>query len=614
MKKPTYIQNSNDAQQWCKQLGLEPVIGLDIETYPKPQYQHIPKAAVDPYLAHIRLVSIADLHGHVVVIDVRHVPIAVLQPLTLVPWIVHNGSFEYRHLTFTGLHVPRLHDTQLLYRLHTGREHASLKQVALDVLRTDIDKTEQTSDWGVEQLTDDQIHYAGMDAEVALQAAQVMLDEVISRGQKAVYDLWCRALPVLAQSQLDGLRFDWAAHKALYEQWDIDLKQKRSELTPYFGPNVNVDRSKKINQWLNDHIPSGMLVNWPRTKKGWLSTTKHTLSLYAHLHPALDELRRYKEMKHNLSTYGQNFCKYRHVYTDCIHPDFFIGCTDTGRLNTANPSVQNIPKSNKVRTLFIAPPGYSLIRADYSQIELRVAAAMSNDPVMIDAYQSGQDVHTSTARAMVGPDYDQLSKDERGQHRFKAKAVNFGTLYGQSPKGLAEIAKTSYKLDMTVEQAKQFQDQFYRTYATYKRWGERQIAKAKAPNIGKVFTRMGLMRSFRGPGQGNVKGYALNTPIQGSAAEVLLSALVRLPDALAEYDARLYNNIHDEVVLQVRDDQIAEVARILNQTMVQGFLDVFPEGEALTGNLVEMTAGKNWADTIGIEKYLKRGSCGGFAL
>ncbi len=203
-----YVTDPTEATRRASQLATEPVLGIDIETYPAAPYRDRPGAALDPQTAEIRLVQVAALDGRVALFDLRQLPLDALAPLSAAPWATINGSFEYRHLTHAGLAVPRLHDGMLRDRLLSHRLR-KLADVSADVLALDMDKTEQVSDWGTAELSERQRHYAALDALATVRIARELLPKVERNDQRRLYTLWCDVLPVLAGLQLRGQCFDW---------------------------------------------------------------------------------------------------------------------------------------------------------------------------------------------------------------------------------------------------------------------------------------------------------------------------------------------------------------------------------------------------------------------
>jgi DNA polymerase-1 len=180
------------------------------------------------------------------------------------------------------------------------------------------------------------------------------------------------------------------------------------------------------------------------------------------------------------------------------------------------------------------------------------------------------------------------------EQRSAAKAVNFGNLYGQGADGLMKTAKHTYGVDMSREEAAAALHRFHATYPDLAAWKRQQAGWAL--QFRRVTTRLGLVRDFDVQGEGYLKGEACNIPIQGSAAEILLCTLVRLPRALEGTTGQLYHNVHDELLLTAHADDAERVAEILRETMIAGFLDVFPEGVAMTGDLVDVHVGQNWGE------------------
>ena len=246
------------------------------------------------------------------------------------------------------------------------------------------------------------------------------------------------------------------------------------------------------------------------------------------------------------------------------------------------------PRDPEFRALFSAAAGMCLVVADYSQIELRVAALLSKDKAMLDAYRSGEDLHRKTAAAVLGIDPTSVTKEQRRM----AKAVNFGLLYGQGAEGLSRYAKASYGLDMTVEEAERARNAFHRAYPQLHRWQTRTAGEAKRLN--RVNTPGGRVRDFSSEKNGYRYTESLNTPVQGSAAEVLLETLAVLDKHLSGLNAKLVNIIHDELVLEVatKDAEAAKLA--VEQAMIEGYLAIFPDAEDTTQNLVEAHIRINW--------------------
>lgn len=582
-----YLTDPLIATQQVAVLAQEPLLGVDIETFPLPAYRNHKQAGLDPFLSGIRLVQVATGDGRVVIFDLLHVPLTLLTPLTNVPWVVFNGDFEYRHLTHAGLKVPRLHDAMFMDRLVSHQLH-TLSEVSADLLGQPLDKTLQVSNWSTPELSTAQLDYAARDAVACLRIMAKLFPQIRLLGRQRLYDLWCGALPVLAGLELRRQTFDWANHTLLAGEWKQASIHWSQELATHLGAGVNPASGKQLSAWFTDHLAPSDLERWPKTPKtGLLRTGAAEVALYCAL-PVVKPLLEHKKYQKLLATYTKKYVEHRHPVTGCLHPRFGLGATRSGRISVSHPNTQQVPRHAAFRALFIAPPGKLLLSADYSQIELVVAAVLSNDPAMLDVYRQRGDLHRATAAAIAGITPEAVTPDQRQA----AKAVNFGNLYGQGPASLAETAQLDYQVPMTIEAARQALQRFDQAYPALKAWKRRQLAAAR--QFRKVQTPLGLVRDFAVQREGFLQGEAQNIPIQGAAAEILMSALNRLPTALAGLDAQLYHTVHDELTLQVTPDDADAAARALQDSMVQGFLDVFPAaGDVLMPP--EVKRGPHWA-------------------
>jgi len=494
---------------------------------------------------------------------------------------------DNRHLTRAGLTLPRLHDSMLLDRL-VSHHLRNLADASKDVLGVDMDKAQQVSDWAAPELSRSQIEYAALDALAAVRIAGELLPKVDRRGQRRLYDLWCGVLPVLAGLQLRGQCFDWTGHDALLDHWRTEQAQMLADLREHLGPDVSPSSGPQLSAWLEQHLDADTLKHWPRTPKTKkLKTGADELALLAHL-PVVQPLRRYKAVSKLIDTYGKSYDTHRHPVTGYLHPDFRLGATRSGRAAVSKPNTQQAPKQGTFRELFTAPPGTLLVSADYAQIEPVVAALLSQDQAMLDVYRNGGDLHCTTAAAIAGVSVNAVTPELRQA----AKPVNFGNLYGQGATGLARTAQIDYGVTMSSSEAKQALLRFDLAYPQLSHWKRQQAAQAI--QFRQVRTRLGLVRDFDAQGEGYLRGEAQNIPVQGSAAEVLMSALARLPQALAGLDADLYHTVHDEITLQVTSGDAAAAAKALKVCMEQGFLDVFPEGSDVVA-VPEAKIGPHWA-------------------
>jgi len=555
--------------------------GLDIETTPRPEWRKDTKAGLCPHKATIRTVQVYPGGGECFVFDVGTVGLSLLEPLWHRPMVAHNAVFELKFLLHTGANPARL-DCTLLQANAMHGTRPSLADLSAAVLGWKLDKVLQLSDFGGE-LSQAQFDYAALDAVAAFKLAQVQAPALGERAQ--CYGLMRDAQKAIARLELAGCPFDVEAHGRLMAQWRTTAEAARYELDGLMS-GVNPDSPQQLSKWLAGNLPADVMAAWPRTAGGSLSTDADTLTGVTL--PALEPLARYKTARKLLSTYGTGYAAHINPVTARLHPSFLLGGTATGRLACRTPNIQNPPRGADFRALFAPAPGRVFVVADYSQIELRVAAIVSGDVAMLAAYVAGEDLHRKTAGAVLKKEPDAVTKGERQM----AKAVNFGLLFGQGTKGLQRYAQATYGVTMSLSEADKARRAFFHAYPGLSAW-QTETRKA-AERAGQVRTPGGRVRQLEGKG---LATECLNTPVQGGAAEALLAALALLEPRLEALGAVLVNVVHDELVVECNADNAAEVSQAVETAMVAGFVAIFPDGS--TRDLVEALSGPNWAAAKG---------------
>lgn len=388
---------------------------------------------------------------------------------------------------------------------------------------------------------------------------------------------------------------------------DEDVREKegrtRSIAWRRFAKNidgylVSVGSGKQLSAWLTMNVPEANL--WPKSEKGsQLKTDADTFEEYAHLE-IVAPIVKYKKFTKLNSTYGEGLKQWfsYNPQDDCtvIYPNYSLCSTDTGRMSSYAPNVQNPPKDKEFRKLFIARPGYKLLVADFSQIEIRTFAYISGDPVMIKVYEDGGDIHSATATAISGKTEKDVSADEWKTLRFHAKAINFCMLFGGGAATVQKYAKKTYKVEMSLNQAEDAVMNFREMYNVAREWQMEHTAECERSL--RVTTRLGKVRELD---PDTYYTTSLNTIIQGTAAEILLLSMLNLYKKLLDYGidgkiGRLKNCIHDELVVDVRDDKksIDTMKGLIKQAMESAMIMVFPE--ATLKNLVDVGCASNWAD------------------
>jgi DNA polymerase I-like protein with 3'-5' exonuclease and polymerase domains len=347
--------------------------------------------------------------------------------------------------------------------------------------------------------------------------------------------------------ELTGIKLDLKAILALGLNLEKDRRRLRAKLREHFFkvlPDLNPDSPAQLQKAL---CASGIKVQ---------STNKETLTPLKDKYPIILDILEYKSVAKAVQAFSQKLPEHVHEATGRIHPDFRQLGPATGRFSCSDPNLQQIPRKKEFRRCFIPAPGCKFVIADYSQIELRIAAEISQDPKMIGAYVNGLDLHQLTASLLTGKAIDRITKEERQA----AKAVNFGLIYAMGADGLRAYAKNTYGVDMTKDLALTFRQRFFNGYQGLAQWhratGSRVAFETR--------TLSGRRRQWPFPAKITE---LLNTPVQGTSADILKIALGYLPEALHGTGAKIVACVHDEIILEVPDEKTDEAAAILTNVM-----------------------------------------------
>ena len=394
-------------------------------------------------------------------------------------------------------------------------------------------------------------------------------------------------LPVLAGMEQSGVAIDAAAFRAFLDDVQGRLDQLTAHVYELAGTQFNI----RSAQQLGDVLFNGLGLPAPRkTKGGQASTSQQTLEKLAGQHPVVDSILQYRKLEKMRSTYLDPLPRLVDPQGR-IHTTFNQKATATGRLSSSNPNLQNIPVrgplGKRMRSCFIAGPGRLLVSADYSQVELRVLAHVSQDPALLEAFRNGEDLHARTAALVYDLPPDQVSPDQRRN----AKTINFGLIYGMGAQKLAQ------ELKISTTQAKDFIARYFERLQGLKEFYEG--VEASARKHGFVTTLGGRRRllpdinSASGQAAALARRQAINTVIQGSAADIIKLAMLAVArdERLRELDARLLLQVHDELLLEVPADAAEEAGALVARLMQ----DVCPAGKELSVPLlVDWGTGHDW--------------------
>jgi DNA polymerase-1 len=543
-------------------------VGLDAET-----------TGLDPRADRVRLLSLTidtrDGGRLVYVVDCFALdPSPLWEVLAEKELILHNAAFDLAFLARLGFTpAGRVHDTMILAQLVTAgtSDRNSLAGCCERFLGQILDKDLQKSDWSGD-LTADQLAYAARDVEVLRPLHEALMARIRAEGMERIADIEERCLPALVWASAAGVRFDaerWCKlardaereGEELLRQLDADAPRRDGYFTQ--AGAWNWDSPAQVTEALE--------------AAGCELTSTRDAVLARADHPLAELLRRYRAARKLAVTYGENWCKY--VRKDGrIYPRWGqLGAAFSGRMSCSNPNLQQVPRGEH-RKCFIAPPGHVLVKADYSQIELRIAAEIADERAMLEAFQKSTDLHTLTARRVLGTEH--VSPNQRQL----AKVVNFGLLYGMGARGLQSYAKAQYGLALSERQAHGYRSAFFSVYPGLAAWHQR----VRQEHAVEVRTLAGRRRALRPEYSDALR---LNTPVQGTGADGLKMALALLWErrGLAPGAVPVLI-VHDEIVVECPAERAQAVSAWLRQAMLDGMQPLLQRVPVE----VDVTVGRTW--------------------
>lgn len=430
--------------------------------------------------------------------------------------------------------------------------------------------------------------YACEDADVTLRLMKPLAEELRKNSLEEVFqNIEMPLMPVLARMERNGVVLDTETLKEVENDFTVRLQTLEKDIYELAGHEFTINSPRQVGEVLFGELKLSEKVK--KTKSGQYSTSEEVLRDLHSKHPIVQKILDYRGLKKLLSTYVEALPKLINPATGHIHTSFNQAVTATGRLSSSNPNLQNIPvrgeDGREIRKAFIPEAGEIFFSADYSQIELRIMAHLSGDEHMIEAFNAGHDVHAATAARIFHKDIKDISKDERR----KAKTANFGIIYGISAFGLAE------RMDVSRTEAKELIDSYFEMYPKIKEYISKAVDTAREK--GYIETEFGRRRYLPDINSRNavVRGYAernaVNAPIQGTAADIIKIAMIRVQQRLdAEgCKARMMLQVHDELNFSVPTDEFDKVKRIVIEEM-QGAYKMSVPLEADCGE------GKNWLE------------------
>ena len=434
-----------------------------------------------------------------------------------------------------------------------------------------------------------QTEYAVEDADITFQLAQHFRPELAEAKTEELFNtIEIPLLHVLADMELEGINLDKDFLNSLSEDLNNDIKNLQSKIFEEADQEFNIASPKQLGEILFDKLK---LVDKPKkTKTAQYSTAEDVLSYLAKDHGIIRNVLEYRGLSKLKSTYVDALPLQVEESTTRVHTDYMQTVAATGRLSSNNPNLQNIPirteRGRQVRKAFVPrDENHTLLAADYSQIELRIIAALSEETTMIEAFKKGEDIHASTASKVFNVPLNEVTREQRGN----AKTVNFGIIYGVSAFGL------SNQTDLTRTEAKELIETYYKTYPKLRNYISEQIDFAR--DHGYVQTVLGRRRYLKDINGSNaiVRGAAernaVNAPIQGSAADIIKIAMINIHKKLSEgkYKTKMLLQVHDELVFDVYKPELDELKSLIKSEMENAYNLAVPL-------VVDLGIGNDWLE------------------
>ena len=511
--------------------------------------------------------------------------------------IIQNAKYEINVLKNYNIDLDGIiMDTMIASYVKNPTFKHGLKQQAFGHLGYEMTEIEELIGKGKTAITMDQVSiekvsdYACGDAKSTLELGEYYAEHFEPDQEKLFYEIEEPLVPVLAEIERNGVSIDTKYLKSLSEELQTKIYNLEEKIYEFAGEKFNVNSPKQVGEILFEKLKLP-IKGVAKTQTGY-STNAKILESLAHVHPIVDlllEQRHYAKLK---STYVDALPLLINTKTGRIHTSFNQTITTTGRLSSSNPNLQNIPIrseiGNRIRAAFVPQDkeNYVIFAADYSQIELRLLAHATEDKILVEAFKNNEDIHAETASKVFGVALEDVTKEMRR----RAKAVNFGIIYGQTSYGLSE------SLGITPGEAKDIITKYFETYPKIKQYMGDTIHKAHS--LGYVETLYGRKRYLRDDLHSRIKTIrefaeraAINAPLQGTAADLIKIAMIKLYEKFknSNYKSKIILQVHDELVLEVHKDEINEITALVKECMELNQPLIVPL-------VIDITYGSTWME------------------
>lgn len=556
-------------------------------------------------------ISIAIEEGQGYYIPVGHEPMlgrqlpipdvieALREPFTnpKIPKFGHNLSFDYVILARQGLQVTPLSMDSMVaeWVADSSTRNLGLKSLVWVRLNNEMTEIQDLLGKGRKQITMAQVpieqaaSYATADAEVVLRLEPVLMQRVReAQGERVLAEIEMPLVRVLANMEMAGITLDTTFLAQMGAELNKDLERISTEVYQHVGEEFNLSSPQQLAHVLFDRLKLPPPAGVRKTVSGSYSTSADILDAMRDAHPIVKWILDHRELSKLKTTYVDALPLVVNPRTNRVHTSYNQAGTVTGRIASSEPNLQNIPirteLGRQVRRAFVAAPGRELLAVDYSQVELRIVAHIAQDEAMLKAFRNNEDIHVTTAAAILGIAPEQVTAEQRRN----AKAVNFGLIYGMSPFGLTRSS------DLTLAEAENFVKAYFEKFPGVRAYIDN--TKRQAAQQGYIETLLGRRRFFPSLKEGTnyvlknrLEREAINSPIQGTAADIMKLAMLRVDAAIAKagLQAQMLLQVHDELVIEAPEGEVDATAKLVRHEMAAAY-------ELAVPLQTEVKVGKNW--------------------
>ena len=505
-----------------------------------------------------------------------------------------NIKYECIVLKRYGIHLQGIDgDTMIAsYLLNPTKHNHNLSEIAQEYLDRSVTNYKEVVGSGMKAVTFDQIElekakdYSCEDADVTLQLSHLLFPKLKEEGFKELFDqVEIPLVTVLAKMEMNGVKIDLDLLEEYSKEIETQLQQKMDRIYGLAGEVFNINSSQQLGKILFDKLKLPVVK---KTKTGY-STDVEVLTKLSLRHDLPLEILGYRNLNKLKSTYIDALPKLVHPKTGCVHTSYNQTVTATGRLSSSDPNLQNIPvraeEGNRIRQAFIPEEGWSIVSADYSQIELRILAHLSQDETLIKAFQNDEDIHARTASEIFEVPMEKVTPPMRRE----AKVINFGIIYGMSAYGLSQ------QLGGDPNVAQTYIDEYFKKYVGVQSYIEKSLEEARRQGyVMTLLHRRRYLPDIHSPTvaiRQATERMAINTPLQGTAADIIKVAMIHIQDQIEELglSTKMIMQVHDELVFEVPEEELEKAIPMIQNKMETVMNLSVPLR-------VSIHSGKNWAE------------------